>query len=110
LSEIEHLATFDNQLKLLDLSGCTDLKILSCGNNILTSLDASSLINLESLSCHDNKDLSDNYLLTIPTEKLKFFIPNEASEELLRSFLPEGEKSTLHNYPLLLIIYQFYFP
>ena len=45
----------EEQLTILDVSGCTNLEWLYCENNQLTALDVSGCVALEVLYCYDNQ-------------------------------------------------------
>ena len=70
-------STVSAQLTSLNVSGCSNLEYLSCGNNQLTSLDLTGLNHLTELDCHSNKltalDLTGlNSLATVNANKNKF--------------------------------------
>jgi Leucine-rich repeat (LRR) protein len=80
--QLRELICYYNQLTSLDLSKNIQLRELSCSGNQLTSLDLSNNAQLEVLNCF-NIFPSNDYLLTVPTERLIDFRPNDSAKELL---------------------------
>jgi hypothetical protein len=115
-TQLTKLTCSKNQLTFLDLSNNLELSFLECSDNQLIELIIESNSQLTWLGCSDNP-LSNDYLLTIPTEKLTWFTPNNSAKELLKTFLRKEELNTqltmlmlitgsLDTYPLLLKRYQ----
>ena len=54
MSELKYLSCGNNNLTGLNVSGLTNIETLQCANNKLTSLDVSGLTTLETLQCYNN--------------------------------------------------------
>ena len=101
--QIQEVSILNNEVSVLNISGCEKLKRLLCWENRLTELDLSNCPNLEELCC------AQNHLTSIDVSKcpkLRIFAPNENDlEELDLSNNPLLEEVEIYNNPRLKLVW-----
>lgn len=76
--KVKKIDISSNSLKVLDVSGCKELRVLNCRNNVLKNLDLKNCLKIEKIICGINnlknldlKHCKNLFLLSCPHNELK---------------------------------------